>query len=205
MMDARLSLSTQQALLLLGAHATEGEEELMERLEEAVFSDANYFMRRPFVPQLARARCKHLAQLEHIGLVLGLLSANEMERKASPEVNAADIEIHEGLTLLAMMEAYHRTEAKLKQVLSACTHPTEAMRCYVTWVRVFLAFARQFCGAFALRYHNPQVVAGVRMGDTIAYNDLKTAWNPGLTVPSDIWLRYYSRLMIILSKETQNT
>lgn len=181
--------------MLLGADPSVNAdpEYLSDLLEDAVFEEARYFMRRAFIPKLAEARIRKLGHLRAAAAVLGL-SAKTGVPDAAPDPAISDLA--EAKTLEAILQSYHRRESEIKQTLSAAERPEEAEVAYRAWVDLSLVFAEKFCDRYEAQFPalNPDPEA--RLSEYADFNEVFAALKAGGGEDSALH-RYYSRLFKI--------
>jgi hypothetical protein len=133
-------LNRNKALLLLGAAVNTDKSTLIERLEDEVFIHASFFLKRAFVPKLAKIKMQKLQELSQAA---DLLELNE-------DNNSTAIEIYDNwanlkpATLSELLRNYHQTESSIKTSLANAIKADYAVKLYAEWLKAFAAFAENF-------------------------------------------------------------
>lgn len=194
-------MERQYALILLGAEATDDDEQLLECLEEAVFTLANYFMRREFIPALAAVKRKKLEKLTEAAEVLTIDSNERGENcgQLSSDITPKMAD-QKFLSLLGILEYYHKQEAQIKHKLANSLSPWTAAQIYAAWESLYLDFGSLFCSQYEMDYGKLEVDSNVKLNENFDYSLLKAEL---LDKSSDAHQlhRYYSRLRKILTDQ----
>lgn len=126
------------ALLSIGInYRLEPEPEQIENaIEEAVFAEASFFLRRTFIPKLAEARIRKLTKITEVAAAIGSPFTN---------VNSNPEFIHESELVgtgnfLNLLSSYNRFETKLKLALTRSINPYELILLYRLWIKFFTIF-----------------------------------------------------------------
>lgn len=133
-----------QAYLILGEDlkTSRNEDLLTERVEEAIFIEATFFMTRPFLPVLATGRIKKLYDIQEAAEALG----------HNPDAFENDIIIkvtfREETDLLSLLSVYHAREGMIKSDLLQSATPYEAISLYNEWIKLFEAFSTKYIALF---------------------------------------------------------
>ena len=130
-------MTESEARLVLGVNASADSEDILEAYEEAVFEQASFFMRRAFIPKLAKARILKLEKIELSAMALGLDPDQNVAVVLDHDFSAA--ENHQ-----EVLETYNRAETKIKLTLANTSSVTEAIGAFRTWMELFEAYARAF-------------------------------------------------------------
>ncbi|HKL39735.1 MAG TPA: hypothetical protein VJ894_03600 [Cryomorphaceae bacterium] len=129
-------MTESEARLLLGVSPSADSEGIMEAYEEAVFEQASFFMRRVFIPQLAKARIKKLESLYLAAKTLGLAKTYS---EIGFNVDFSSAQNHE-----EVLERYNRAETEIKLRLSNTSSSTEAKKLFESWIQLFKDYRNAF-------------------------------------------------------------
>lgn len=130
-----------EARLLFGVSSLVDCEDIIEAYEEAVFEQASFFMRRVFIPKLAKAR---IAKLEKIGLASKSLGLDVSEKNHSILIDFSSVNDHQDV-----LEVYNRIETQIKLGLANASSAIEAIKLFESWIQLFKAYTDSFlshCG-----------------------------------------------------------
>lgn len=129
-------MTESEARMVLGVSASADTEDIIEAYEEAVFEQASFFMRRVFIPKLAKARVAKLAKIDLASKSLGL----EMGRKDHHiHIDFSSAKDHQDV-----LEAYNRSETQIKLGLANTSSATEAIVLFNAWDQLFNAYSDSF-------------------------------------------------------------
>lgn len=163
------------ALILLGFDPkSEIEQESIEiALEEAIFKEASFFMRRNFIPKLAEARMLKLAKLSKAGALFEI-PFTERGETAAPVTNNRKIDACQ--ILIDLILFYQNCEMNLKLALANEENPDQLIELYKKWILLFSAYAKRFISLFENfdRESSPSEIPSVSITQTIDQNELIT-------------------------------
>ena len=135
-------MTTKEALLVLGVDSSQKTEDFEEFYQEAVFEQASFFMRRVFIPKLARARIKKLEAIIDAATALGIDVFDE-------ELNL-QVELTDAKSYPELIESFNFFETKVKLHLSNAVNAFVAIKAYEKWIQLFekytLLFFSQYDG-----------------------------------------------------------
>ncbi|MCZ4408315.1 hypothetical protein O3Q51_05815 [Cryomorphaceae bacterium 1068] len=129
-------MTESEARMVLGVKTSADKEDIVEAYEEAVFEQASFFMRRVFIPKLAKAR---IARLEKIDLASKSLGLDVREKDHSILIDFSSVKGHQ-----EVLEAYNQSETQIKLGLANTSSSAEAINLYESWVHLFKAYTERF-------------------------------------------------------------
>ncbi len=133
-------MNRNKALLLLGADDNTDATTLTDKLEDAVFGHASYFLKRAFLPKLAEIKKVKLQELMAVGDVLNLTPTDQLS-----SFTFNDQKRYAGITTLSeLLIEYHHRESLIKTSIANAVRADFAHRTYSQWIYVFRAFAERF-------------------------------------------------------------
>lgn len=140
---------------------------IQELLEDAIFIETTFFMRRSFVPKLAKKRINKLERIQEAATVFGVsISGNLSEFQM-------DCELEDFLQLKPLITSYHRCESEIKRILTASNTSGRAISLYHSWLVVFNTYVNHFIQLFdKLELENLPVLIDVKMTDSVDFNEL---------------------------------
>lgn len=181
-----------QARLILGIDSqnTLNEETINDAIEEALFIETTFFMRRNFIPKLAKKRISNLELISEASKSIGFTQDQEIfEIVASGELMKYDL-------LKELLSAYHMLESEIKLKLSTCDNPKTAIQYYLKWINDFTSFAKRYIYLFdELKISNLPDLADIRMTDSVEFNQLLSELDKG-SYSNLVW-REYNRLRLL--------
>jgi hypothetical protein len=130
-------MTESEARLVLMVDSPTDSEDILEAYEEAVFEQASFFMRRVFIPKLAKARVIKLEKIELAAKVLALNVASKVFSAVSFDFDCA--KNHQDV-----LEVYNLAEMKIKLVLANSSSASEAIAAFHSWVGLFDAYMESF-------------------------------------------------------------
>ncbi|MGB6036905.1 MAG: hypothetical protein WBG42_11605 [Cryomorphaceae bacterium] len=134
-------MTESEARLVLGVTSSSDSEDILEAYEEAVFEQASFFMRRVFIPKLAKAR---IVKLEKIGLASKSLGLDVNDKDHSILIEFSSVNDHQDV-----LEVYNRIETQIKLGLANASSATETIKLFKSWIQLFKAYTDSFlshCG-----------------------------------------------------------
>jgi hypothetical protein len=173
-------MGLEKALIVLGATPEQKSdaEALAELLEEAVFEIANYFMMRPFIPQLSRLKRKKLRDLQAAVEVLNLLPGQAIESSVVEDTTSEEFrnpDCNGPQALQAIVKNYHAQESKVKRALVQSTDPRSVSSTLLCWEEIYLHFAKVFCQCFEKHYPLVTPNSNARLSEHFDHNVLAEA------------------------------
>ncbi len=135
------------ALILLGFDPkSEIEKESFElTLEEAIFTEASFFMLRSFIPKLAEARILRLIKLAEAG---DLFHIEFPERGERLDSDSHKKKIEECQKISDLVQIYQQYEMRLKLNISNEENPHRLIHLYKKWISLFSAYSNKFLSLF---------------------------------------------------------
>lgn len=130
-------MTESEAQLILGVTSPADYEDIVEAYEEAVFEQASFFMRRVFIPKLAKARIVKLEKIELAAKAQGIGVGSEVFSRPTFDFRFA--EKHQDV-----LEKYNREEMKIKLTLANTSSAPEAISAYHSWIQLFEAYTNSF-------------------------------------------------------------
>jgi hypothetical protein len=129
-------MTESEARMVLDASASANKEDILEAYEEAVFEQASFFMRRAFIPKLAKAR---IVKLERIGLASKSLGLDVTHKDQPILIDFSSVKGHQ-----EVLEVYNRGETHIKLGLANTSSAAEAVRLFESWIELFNTYADYF-------------------------------------------------------------
>ena len=130
-------MTESEARVLLGVSSPADYEDIREAYEEAVFEQASFFMRRVFIPKLAKPRILKLEKIELAAKTLGMEVAPKSF--AAIAINFDSAKSHQDV-----LEKYNQAEMKTKLTLANTSSASEAIGAYCSWIELFKAYLNSF-------------------------------------------------------------
>ncbi len=183
-----------QAKLLLKIHSQDpiDSETINDAVAEVVFIETTFFLRRNFIPKLAKKRIANLELIIEASKTLGFDYAEPELVRLSIEDSAKHKQLKE------ILSAYHQRESEIKLKLSTCENPIAAIGHYHNWITEFTAFANRFIYLFdKLQLQDLAEISGVRMTDSLEFNLLFSELDSG-NYKNLVW-REYNRLKLLMA------
>ena len=119
-------------------------DDLHTAFEDAIFEEATFFMRRSFIPGLARVRMRNLKRLIEVSETLRLKAfANETQNFAESPVRIGGIN-----SLPELLSHYHGQEVQIKQKLMQSENPLSITDCYQRWLDAFERYRNSYLKLF---------------------------------------------------------
>ncbi|NEN25762.1 hypothetical protein G3O08_19920 [Cryomorpha ignava] len=159
-----------QARLILGndLNLNSDSYEILDAIEESVFEEVTFFMRRSFLPTLATKCIKKLNEIDLAANTLGLhFDFAVKEYFVKEDLSYAD-------DLLSLLSVYHSHESQLKSKLLNTTIPLQAVSLYDQWIILFESFALRYIKIFQNLNVDGSFVnkVDIRISEAIEFNDL---------------------------------
>ncbi len=131
------------ALISLGINPTSSpdEEELIEALEESVYQESNYFLKRDFLPKLAEKRIRKMEPLCKLSIQLGI-TREEVDENESYTVAFSSQKLE------ALVSKYNELVSKLKLRITRSNSPCDIIEIYRDWKACFIEFAKAYCEVY---------------------------------------------------------
>lgn len=163
------------ALILLGFDSKFeiGEESLEIALEEAIFTEASFFMRRNFIPKLAEARILKLSKLTEAASSFGIQFPEKGECY-DPDLKIAEIEGCQ--KIIELVKIYQEYEMDIKLAIANEENPSILIELLKNWISLFSAYAKRFTALFEnlnTDLSNSEIQS-VSITQAIDYNELMT-------------------------------
>jgi hypothetical protein len=175
-------LDPSNAFLILGIKEA-GDPE--DAYEEAVFTQASFFMRRAFLPKLARARIQRLQDIQEAAKALNLNLDKE-----SAEIPVIDEPLGDAPPA-EWVKWYNQQEGKVKKPLANTRSAREAIALFEIWITVFEFYRQGFISGFE-KYHDPSAsLKNVKLAEASVFTTLAGAQGEER---EKILLEEYSRL-----------
>jgi hypothetical protein len=130
-------MTESEARLILGADASADSEDLIDAYEEAVFELASFFMRRTFIPKLAKAK---ISKLQKVGEVARFFEI-DLSKIDEPSFSFSFENLSDHRSVI---QAYNQAEMKIKLKLSSTSSYTEALSLYASWIQLFNEYSKAF-------------------------------------------------------------
>lgn len=119
-------------------------EQLEEALDEAVYEESNYFLKRDFLPKLAEKRIVKLKPLCSLSKQLGI--------KGSGVENSDFLtNLFEVKELAEIIGTYNESVAKFKLQITRTNSPCDIILIYKNWKQVFVRFSKTYCDVYEER------------------------------------------------------
>jgi len=116
-----------------------GMEDLEEALDEWLYKESNYFLKRDFLPKLAEKRINKLEPLCALSKQLDI-----PPRHAA--LNENDLgKVFDSDDLVKLVSAYNQKVSNFKLEITQTRSPCDIIDVYRVWKEVFLVFARRYC------------------------------------------------------------
>jgi hypothetical protein len=113
-------------------------EQLEDALDEAVYEESNYFLKRDFLPKLADKRILKLKPLCVLSRQLGI-EGGEVENNVDPTDPFTDKDFAQ------IIGVYNERVSKFKLEITRTNSPCDIILIYEKWKQVFIAFCRAYC------------------------------------------------------------
>jgi hypothetical protein len=177
-------MTRDKALALIDAPAEATPDQLLDLFEEAVFKQATFFLKRPFVVKQAQLKIQSLRALSEAAGVLEVAPGEApFIQLTTPDTQPQGLE--------AILQTYHAEEKSFKYLLANATHPDVATQALERWVESFRNFAVAFIETMESIHKGTVVADNVRLTEQIdlmqVLSELKQgpdAWNEVLRLYS---------------------
>lgn len=134
------------------------QDELEESLDEAVYQESNYFLKRDYLPKLAQKRIDKLKNLCLLSKQLKITD-NPVDIIVSPNL-FADSDI------VNLVGTYNSLVSKFKLELTKTSSPCQIIQVYEVWKVAFTAFAIKYCVLFEKHSPNKEQYEKKRSANT---------------------------------------
>lgn len=117
------------------------EEEMTEALEESVYQESNYFLKRDFLPKLAEKRIRKLEPLCNLSMQLGIPRQELEEKHEFAEKFESD-------NLADLTAKYNEMVSQLKLRITRTDSPCDIIQVYRDWAEAFKIFSIKYCALY---------------------------------------------------------
>jgi hypothetical protein len=131
------------ALISLGISPSSNpdREQLEDALDEAVYEESNYFLKRDFLPKLAEKRTQKLKPLCKLSKQIGIETIIE-ENHESPD------SLFKNKDLSEIIGVYNEEVSKFKLQITRTSSPCDVIIIYKNWKHVFISFSKAYCSTY---------------------------------------------------------
>ncbi len=197
-------MSPEEALSMLSLTADPngevGADAAAEALEDALFEENQFFMRRAFIPALVSVRCRKIERLDAAAEALGHHwegADKEALRDLYPSSEAGEESWawQQSQAATSIYSGYQQWEGRVKRRLSTALSAAASTALYRLWELGFCAYAERFCKVVEAEHSGISPDASVKMSGLSDPTALLEALRAGSNGPvAKELLEYYSRL-----------
>lgn len=158
-------MTDSEACLILAVSPNTGPEDLLEAYEEAVFEQASFFMRRVFIPKLAKAR---ITRLERISLAASALGFEKSQKEI---VVLTKAEFGSAKNHQNVLKIYNQEETQIKLGLANTLSAESAIVLFKAWIQLF----KDYCVSFTSFCDSQDTNALVKITEAPIFVEYKNA------------------------------
>jgi len=131
------------ALITLGLNPADDpdKETLEDALDEEIYKESNYFLKREFLPKLADKRIARLKPICNLSVQLGAESDADKRIRIHSDLSETE-------EISSLIAQYNEIISKIKLEITRSNSACDIIQLYIQWKNVFLNFAKFYCKAY---------------------------------------------------------